>query len=66
MPTTLAIHNAVNEKGWAMVTEWERLHAGRDGALPPKLLRFEGRPQNMSPKAWIKTYLLGYRAPFDR
>lgn len=66
MPTTLAIHNAVNEKGWAMVAEWERLHAGTDDVAPPKLLRFEGRPRDMSPKAWVKTYLLGYQAPFDR
>lgn len=66
MPTTLAIHNAVNEKGWEMVKEWERLQAGTDDAPPPKLLHFEGRPRDMSPKAWIKTYLLGYQAPFDR
>lgn len=65
MPSTLAIHNAVNEKGWEMVRRWERLHAG--GSAPaPKLLRFTGRPTDTSPKAWIKTNLLGYRAPFDR
>lgn len=78
MPTTLAIHNAVNEKGWEMVKEWERLHGGGagggnggDGASappppPPKLLRFSGRPQDTSPKAWIKSNLLGYHPPFDR
>ncbi|CAN0397078.1 unnamed protein product [Pylaiella littoralis] len=87
MPSTLAIHNAVNEKGWEKVREWERARAeadigggdgreegggsgvaGRfDGVVPdPKLLRFTGRPQDTSPKAWIKSNLLGYRPPFDR
>lgn len=80
MPSTLAIHNAVNEKGWAMVQEWERARAeaasgggggageGRSAAdVPtPKLLRFTGRPQDTSPKAWVKSTLLGYRPPFDR
>lgn len=67
MPMTLAIHNAVNEQGWAMVTEWERLHGGGGVVAPaPKLLRFQGRPKDISPKAWIKTNLLGYTRPFDR
>ncbi|CAM9993010.1 unnamed protein product [Ectocarpus sp. 8 AP-2014] len=82
MPSTLAIHNAVNEKGWDMVQEWERAHAeaaatatpaaggggagGGGGAPAPKLLRFTGRPQDTSPKAWVKSTLLGYRPPFDR
>lgn len=67
MPMTLAIHNAVNEQGWTMVTEWERLHSGGGADTPaPKLLRFQGRPKDMSPKAWIKTTLLGYTPPFDR
>ena len=87
MPSTLAIHNAVNEKGWEMVKEWERERAvgkaspsslgagggsgsssggGEGDDIEIKLLRFTGRPQDMSPKAWINTYLLGYRPPFDR
>ena len=87
MPSTLAIHNAVNEKGWEMIKDWERARAiagggngGGDGGgggsggsgsgevdiPPPKLLRFTGRPQDTSPKAWVKTNLLGYRPPFDR
>lgn len=82
MPSTLAIHNAVNEKGWEMVQEWERVRAeaaagaaaasggereASAGDVPaPKLLRFTGRPQDTSPKAWVKSTLLGYRPPFDR
>lgn len=77
MPSTLAIHNAVNEKGWEMVKEWERERTAAKTAGDHKtivdeevadlrLLRFSGRPQDISPKAWINTYLLGYRPPFDR
>lgn len=76
MPSTLAIHNAVNEKGWEMVQEWERARAeaagsgagggGSSDVATSKLLRFTGRPQDTSPKAWVKSTLLGYRPPFDR
>ncbi|CAM9687983.1 unnamed protein product [Choristocarpus tenellus] len=63
MPNVLAIHNAVNEQGWAMVRDWENLHS--PGA-EPKLLRFCGRPNDTSPKAWFKTNIMGYKPPFDR
>ncbi len=32
----------------------------------PKLYRFLGRPDQMSPKAFFKHRLLGYKKPFDR
>lgn len=32
----------------------------------PKLHRFLGRPDDLSPKAWLKHWLFGYRKPFDR
>ncbi|CAM9736569.1 unnamed protein product, partial [Phaeothamnion confervicola] len=32
----------------------------------PMLEQFRGRPNDVSPKAWLKTNLLGYAAPFDR
>lgn len=32
----------------------------------PKLYRFMGRPDTLSPKAWFMHNLLGYRKPFDR
>ncbi|CAM9850087.1 unnamed protein product [Ectocarpus sp. 12 AP-2014] len=35
MPSTLAIHNAVNEKGWEMVQEWERAHAEAAATATP-------------------------------
>ena len=47
VPVILAIHNVVNEQGWSKVIEWESL---RDNPNP-KLVRFTGRPNDLSPKA---------------
>lgn len=49
MSTVVAIHNAVNERAWAHVLMWEALHAC--DCPEPKLLRFQGRPSEYSPKA---------------
>ncbi|CAM9324024.1 unnamed protein product [Chrysoparadoxa australica] len=65
VPSVVAIHNMVNEQGWREVgigIGWERLA----GEGCPRLVRFSGRPTDMSPKAWLKTNILGYTAPFDR
>jgi cytochrome c heme-lyase len=62
VPVVLAIHNAVNEQGWAKVREWEALR----GDAEPKLKEFRGRPTDISPKAWFKSNVLGYKPPFDR
>lgn len=32
----------------------------------PVLQRFLGRPDDLSPRAWFKSSILGYRRPFDR
>ena len=40
MPVILAIHNTVNELGWARILEWEALR----GSKTPTLKRFMGRP----------------------
>lgn len=62
IPAVVRIHNAVNERGWQQVRQWERvLH----GCEEPRLVRFLGRPKDLSPRAWVHTYLLGNR-PFDR
>ena len=61
VPAILFIHNHVNEEGWRKIREWEAFR-GND---VPKLLRFQGRPTDLSPKARILNWL-GYSLPFDR
>lgn len=63
MPLVVRIHNAVNEKGWQHVRRWEReLHDNHE----PRLVRFLGRPQDMSPRAFLNSFVLMKSAPFDR
>jgi len=63
MPLVVRIHNAVNEKGWSHIRRWESLcHSNAS----PKLVKFMGRPKDLSPRAFLNTYLLGYHPPFDR
>ncbi|CAB9519391.1 type heme lyase [Seminavis robusta] len=63
MESIVAIHNNMNEKTWARVVEWERV---LDPDSTPKLLKFMGRPADLSPKATIKHYLFGHPLPYDR
>lgn len=64
MAAVVKIHNAVNERVWREIMEWEDRHRGAcaDG---PRLKRFLGRPNYYSPKARLLN-LLGYHLPFDR
>ena len=63
VPFVVRIHNAVNERGWNDVRRWEReLHNNPN----PRLVRFLGRPKDMSPRAFLNTYMFWYNAPFDR
>jgi len=64
MESVVALHNNMNEKTWAQVVEWELQTYG--GKEKPKLLKFSGRPTDLSPKATLKHYLLGHPLPFDR
>jgi cytochrome c heme-lyase len=62
IPAVVRIHNFVNERGWKEVRQWEReLH----GCDEPRLVRFLGRPQDLTPRAWVQTHVFGNR-PFDR
>jgi len=64
METVVKIHNAVNERAWSEIVQWERANHPGCGA-GPRLVRFLGKPNDYSPKArWLN--LLGYRLPFDR
>jgi len=62
MPYVVQIHNAVNERTWKEVRQWEKeLHNVEN----PRLVRFLGRPEQRSPKAWWNV-LTGKNPPFDR
>ncbi|KAG6854944.1 hypothetical protein C0991_009767 [Blastosporella zonata] len=58
MKTIVQIHNAVNERAWAEVMKWE---AGRGGEAcgGVKLVNFQGKPTERSPRARWKM-LLGF------
>ncbi|QSZ31592.1 hypothetical protein DSL72_001159 [Monilinia vaccinii-corymbosi] len=64
MKTIVPIHNAVNERAWKEIREWEA-GWGSEKCGGPRLHSFLGLSQTLSPKARINT-LLGYTAPFDR
>lgn len=64
VPTIVAIHNTVNETAWKQVMRYEQMHKSHCPA--PALLSFRGRPNDLSPKAWLKSNVLGYVKPFDR
>lgn len=59
IPSFLQIHNSVNERSWKQLCEWE----SNDDI---KLVRFQGRPDKLTPKAWIWSNLLFQERPFDR
>ncbi|KAG5440888.1 hypothetical protein PCK2_000043 [Pneumocystis canis] len=64
MQYIVPIHNAVNERVWYEILKWED-GQGSEHCGGPKLIRFEGKSTQMSPKArWLK--FLGYKPPFDR
>lgn len=65
MVDVIRIHNNMNEKTWGKVMQWEQLRPSHGEGKDPKLLRFLGRPHDLSPKAVFKTWL-GWPAPFDR
>jgi cytochrome c heme-lyase len=63
----VAIHNNMNEKTWERVRQWEALH--KSSCPEPRLSRFMGRPDDLTPLAWIKATLYPPRMrqyPFDR
>ena len=63
IPSVLRIHNAVNERSWHQVRRWEKeLH----GNAEPRLVKFVGRPKDLSPRAWFNSRVLMTGEPFDR
>lgn len=68
----VAVHNFLNEGVWNEVLEWEKPYAERAG-VPPRLLRFTGRPSELSPRARLIQWAgrvwpakFGVPPPFDR
>ncbi|KAL6758583.1 cytochrome c/c1 heme lyase-domain-containing protein [Haematococcus lacustris] len=59
----IAAHNAMNEDTWRKVAVWERLHA--EQCSNPTLLRFQGKPHDLSPLARVRSWMSG-QTPFDR
>jgi cytochrome c heme-lyase len=58
--TVLNIHNHINERTWQHIQDWE-------GNQDLRLMKFQGRPTEPSPKAYVLCHLFGiYDKPFDR
>jgi cytochrome c heme-lyase len=63
IPSVLRIHNAVNERSWHQVRRWEKeVHDNAE----PRLVKFVGRPKDLSPRAWFNSRVLMTGEPFDR
>lgn len=67
MATVVPIHNAVNERAWFEIKNWEKRFASgqNEKCNGPKLRSFSGDSSKLSPKARFNA-LLGYETPFDR
>lgn len=68
MEMVVSIHNNMNERTWNKVMAWEAFHldeAADEKGTAPRLLRFLGRPDELSPLARLKG-LFGHPEPFDR
>lgn len=68
----IPIHNAVNERAWKQILDWEsrapRSDPGSKKCGGPRLYAFRGlgvEPQFLSPRARLNGFL-GYQRPFDR
>lgn len=68
MKTVVPIHNAVNERAWLHILQWER--ANREKANEQcggiTLTSFKGDSKKLTPRAWFNSAILGYEKPFDR
>ena len=56
MKVVVPIHNAVNERAWSHIKEWEA-GRGEERCGGIRLVSFKGRPGERSPKARILTLL---------
>jgi cytochrome c heme-lyase len=63
MQTIVPIHNAVNERAWHEIKQWEAGKSEQCGG--PRLESFSGLSTSLTPRARWKA-LMGYQTPFDR
>ncbi|CUM68316.1 uncharacterized protein PRCAT00006038001 [Priceomyces carsonii] len=66
------VHNFLNEGAWLQILEWENNYT-RESKVEPRLLRFTGRPHDLSPRAQMYLWLgnlfpetFNTQPPFDR
>lgn len=64
MRSIVPIHNAVNERAWQEIKQWEK-GRGSESCGGPKLVSFSGTASALTPRARMNTWM-GYSAPFDR
>ncbi|CAE7203851.1 unnamed protein product [Rhizoctonia solani] len=72
--TMVHIHNFLNEEAWLEVLKWEaRREGGPEEAVDLQLVKFQGRPGQLSPKArmlqfagWLLPSRFDPQPPFDR
>jgi cytochrome c heme-lyase len=65
MTDIIKIHNVNNEQAWREVLKWELAFHYNECPTGPRLRRFGGRAQDISPRARIRSWM-GYELPFDR
>ena len=63
VPTIVRIHNDMNEQCWEEIKRWEALTSCTEA---PRLIKFRGRPTEMTPKAWLLYQTGQAPKPFDR
>jgi len=64
VPDMVSIHNQMNDRVWEEIKRMERLLCPR--CAEPTLVRFRGRPEDLSPLAAWHVLVRGGMAPFDR
>jgi cytochrome c heme-lyase len=66
MQNVVAVHNSMNEQTWNQILKWEAVRTAAQPVASPSLLRFLGRPDDISPKAWLLSTFTSKPKPFDR
>lgn len=73
IPMVLQIHNSINERTWRQIQDWEGFNPlqtnknNNNTTAELRLASFQGRPNDVSPKAFFWCYLMRlYEPPFDR